>query len=220
MTSDSKALSPTVESGASDTQSSPFRWKPSRTTLKYGLVVVTLASLYGGLFLHYLWRSLSDWLTDITGVCLLAILFFSLRALFQRRWKEFAIFSATLVIAFLPGLGVKGHADWLFAEGFRIHASPSEEYLSRCKLIEFVEKGTKQTVGECESHGLYSGYAHTVIYDTTGELLLPVSHRTQDWQHAMSEFYSEEVLNSSEGRTRHIFGDFYDVGTGLAEERG
>ncbi len=220
MSSDSNASSPIVESDAGGAQSSTSGWRPTGTTLKYGLVVVALASLYTGMFLQYLWWDLSDWLTDMAFACLLAVLFFSLRALFRRRWKEFAVFFATLVITFLPGFGVVGHADWLIAEGFRIHASPIEKYLSDCKLIEFVEKGAKQTVGECESHGLYSGYAHTVIYDTTGELLRPVSHRTQDWQRAMFEFYSEEVLNSSERRTRHIFGYFYDVGTSLAEERG
>jgi len=220
MRSDSETLSPTIESGASRTRLSASGWKPSGSSLKYGLVVVTLASLYAGMFLQYVWCDLSDWLADITGLCLLAILLFFLRALFRRRWKEVAVFSATLVIVFLPGFGVKGHADWLVAAGFRIHTSPLEEYLSRCKLIEFVENGTKQTVGECESHGLYSGYAHTVIYDSTGELLKPVSHRTQEWQQAMSRFYSEDVLNSSKSRTSHIFGDFYNVGTSLAEERG
>lgn len=97
---------------------------------------------------------------------------------------------------------------------------PLKEYLSRCSLIDFIEDGTKQTVGWCESRGLYSGYGHTVIYDTTGELIRPVNHRTQEWQRAMSVFFSEQVLNSSEGRTRHISGDFYDVGNSIAEERG
>jgi hypothetical protein len=218
MSFDSEAVSSAVATGGNQARQPASCCK--LLELKLGLILVTLASLYAGMFLQYLWWDLSEWLTDLTLLCLLAILVFSLNALFRRRWKEFAIFSATLVVAFLPGFGVTRPVDWLYAEGFRIHASPLEDYLSGCRLIEFIEKGTRQTVGMCESHGLYSGYAHTVIYDTAGELVRPVSHRTQDWQRAMSAFFSEQVLNSPEARTRHIFGDFYEVGSSLSEERG
>jgi hypothetical protein len=175
--------------------------------------------MYGAVFLEFSFPDLSDWLFGSFLLSLPVMFFLILRALFQRRWKENAVFFAAGVVISLPLLGVQEPLQWIHVQGFRLHISPLEEYLSKCRLIEFVEKGTKQTVGECESHGLYSGYAH-VIYDTTGELLKPVSQRTQEWQQAMSEFYSDEVLNSSEGRTRHIFGDFYDVGTSLDEERG
>lgn len=99
------------------------RWKPSRTTLKYGLVVATFLGLYAGIFLSYVWWDLSEWLADLTGLCLLVVLLLSVSTLFRRRWREFAIFSAALIIAFLPALGVSGHVDWLYAVGFRIHAS-------------------------------------------------------------------------------------------------
>lgn len=218
MSSDSNAVSPAVEINARPSPAA--RWKTMRTTLKYGAAVVALASLYAAMFLQYLWWDLADWLTDLSLICVLAVLAFSLNALFRRRWKELAVYLAALVVAFLPAFGVTGPADWIYAEGFRIHASPLDDYLSGCKLIEFIEEGTKQTVGQCESHGLYSGYAHTVIYDTTGELIRPVNRRTQEWQKAMSEFYADDVLNSSERRTRHIYGNFYEVGNSLAEERG
>ncbi len=188
--------------------------------LKYLLVVISLVGFYVAAFLRYPAWDFAEWIIYITWACALAVVFFSISALFRRRWKELAIFSATLVIAFLPAFGVGWHLEWLLGEGFRLHASPVEQYLSQCKLVEFVENGIKQTAGQCESHGIYSGYARTVIYDTTGELLKPVSQRTPEWRHAMDEFYSEEVLASSEDRTRHIFGDFYEVGNSLAEERG
>jgi hypothetical protein len=60
----------------------------------------------------------------------------------------------------------------------------------------------------------------TVIYDPTGEILKPVNHRTQAWQAAMSEFYSDRILNSSEKRTVRIFGDFYAVDTFESEDSG
>ena len=182
------------------------------------MIILTLISLYASVFLTYLWWELSEWLADQAIICLLAIVASLLSSLVRRRWKRSAALFATLVIAFLPALGVSGHVDWLCALGFRIHAEPIEHYLAGCQLIEFIEKGAKQTVGECESHGLY--HSHTVIYDTSAELRHPVSHRTPEWRRAMSEFFSEEVLDSSEGRTRHIFGNFYDVATRLAEERG
>jgi hypothetical protein len=187
----------------------------------YFVAVVYLASVYIGAFLRYIQPNLSDYLEDLSLVCMLALICLAAWALFRRRWKAFAILVAVLFFSFLPGLGVEGPVRWLVAEGFRIHASPFENYLSRCKLIEFIEDDKKQTVGMCETHSQsYGEFYYTVIYDTTGELLKPVSHRTQAWQKTMSEFYSDDVLNSTEKRTLPILGDFYSVGTILAEERG
>jgi hypothetical protein len=203
-------------SSESESSSAAIRRK-SPTGLKYAIAIVTLASLWVSAFLTHLAWKFSDWLDDVSLVCVFVVLVLSVLALFRRKWKELALFSLTLAVAFLPAFGL-GPVDWLIAEGFRIHASPIEEYRSRCKLVDFVENGFKQTVGRCEGHSENQNeYFFEVIYDPTGENLKPVSHRTQAWQTAMSEFYSDKVLNSSERRTTHIFGDFYLVSTTLED---
>src|SRR5262249_1014096 len=124
------------------------------------------------------------------------------------------------LLPILPALGTGHELNRLISLGFRLHASPLSEYLSTCDLVDFVENGVKQTVGMCESRGLYRGYAHTVIYDTTANLLKPEAEKSPEWKQAMDKFYSEQVLATSQGRSSRIFGDFYDVGNSLAEARG
>ncbi len=78
-----------------------------------------------------------------------------------------------------------------------------------CRLTEFVENGIKQTVGYCRGfdHGTH---IIEVVYDTTGEFILPVSQRTPEWKRAMSEVLSPPVV-SEEGRARRMFGNYYSV---------
>lgn len=212
---DSTAPSASTEFGGVETAS-----PPSRALMKYVPATVPVACLYLSSFLEFSFSELSDWLFLLFVLCLPVMLFLTLRRLFQRRWKESVMLLAAGALIFLPAFGVGEPLQWVRSLGFRLHISPVEQYLSGCRLIDFFENDTRRTVGECESHGMYSGHALTVIYDPSGEILKPVSQRTQEWQRAMSEFYSEEVLNSSERRTRHLFSDFYVVGSSLAEERG
>jgi hypothetical protein len=189
------------------------------TLLKYLLVAVTLASWVAGQLLEYV-PHLSEWSFFVTAGCFVAVLVCALSALIRRKWNAFATFSITLLAMCLPGFGLTQPSDWLQATGFRIYASPIEEYLSRCRLVTFVEDGAEQKVGECESIATSSITWIIVIYDTTGQFVLPVARRTQGWKSAMGMLSSPKVFAESEGRGSHIFGNFYSIVIRLDEMQG
>ena len=190
--------------------------------LKYIIAVAALVGMYLSTFLAFVRWDLSDWLEGISIVCLLATLVFLIISLFRRRWRDAAIFAAMWLVAlsFRP-LGSDMQENWLAAQGFRIHASPVEKYLSKCDLIKFEEGGANQTVGECEvySEG-YETFLYSVIYDTTRNLLKPASQQSPRWKRAMDAFFGPKVLASSRERTRHIWHDFYLVSTTDDDDRG
>lgn len=219
----SDEMSADLETSSSATalaSASPNRRLP---VLKYSLALTTVVSLCSSAFLTYLWWDVADWLQHFAFVCLFAVLIFLMISLVRRRWKDAGIFVAVWLIALAFGpLGADlQQQNWLAVQGFRIHASPVQKYLSKCKLIEFVENGIKQTVGECEGHGDDEmSFDDSVIYDTTGNLLKPASEQSPQWKRVMDAFFGPQVLASSRERTRHIWGDFYDVSTNYDEERG
>jgi hypothetical protein len=183
------------------------------TPLKYVLIVVVLSSAYALSFLSYPLPTLSDWLVWIFLACWIPLFIFSLSALLRRNWKAVAIFSATWVLGYLPFAEfepVDRFRFWLSQQGFRIHASPVEDYLSKCRLTEFIEKGVRQTVGLCEVSG-GAAITYFVFYDTTGEIALPLSQRTPEWKDAMWHYPPKGVLRDSEDRAGHLFGNFYRV---------
>ena len=194
------------------------------TRLKFLLVISVAASGYSSPFLLYLLPTLSYWLFLISLICWIPLSFLSLSALFRRNRKAVAIFSATWALAVLPLLDpepVGRFRFWLLVQGFRVHASPLENYLPRCQLTEFVEKGTKQAVGDCESSGLsYASVSYVVFYDTTGELALPLAQRTPEWKDATRYYPAKKVLLESEDRAEHLFGNFYRVGIAIDEFEG
>jgi hypothetical protein len=148
----------------------------------------------------------------------------ALTAPFRHRWRELAILLLTLFFTFSAFVGAflgpeKGGIlpnRWLQETGFRIYAShlirstPPEEFLSRCKLVDYIEEdGGKQQVGGC-----YDGLRSTVwfrllvIYDPSGQLAWPAIERTLAWRLA--------VLHLPDGRSfvhdddvRHLVGNFY-----------
>jgi hypothetical protein len=182
--------------------------------LKYSLVVVTLVGWVAQQLLMYA-SHVSDW-SFVPGVaCLLTLFFGALWALIARRWKTLAIFCIPFVVMLLPQPG-----QWLRATGFRIHASPIEEYLAQCRLVTFVEDGKKQQVGECQGIPTSEITWDIVIYDTTGQLVLPRARRTQAWRSAVGMLSSPDVYIESEGRASHIFGDFYVIGVRIDELQG
>jgi hypothetical protein len=188
--------------------------------LAYAFMAVTVIITYVGDFLEYLRPDTADWLEGLSIACLLVTPVLILAALLFRRWSSAGILMATLLLSYLPAVGTGQSLNRLITLGFRIHASPLSEYLSKCDRIDFVEKGVNQTVGWCERRGFYSGYAHTVIYDTTGNLLKAEAEKSPEWKRAMDKYYSEEVLATSQGRTAHIIDHFYSVGHSVAEDRG
>lgn len=138
------------------------------------------------------------------------------------RWREFSIVSLPLVVTTIPGFGVTMPADWLKAVGFRIYASPIELYLSKCRLYDFVEDdGTKQRIGQCHSVSQTFDERVTVVYDTTGQFVLPLERRTSAWQAAVSQHLSAGLfLARKNDGWSHIFGNFYAVSVPLSREDG
>ena len=148
--------------------------------------------------------------------CLATLLFLFVGVVYRLWWKEFAIYLAILAVVLLPlyqaRLGIDLSLRWLYVIGFRIHASPLEQYLSRCHLIRFSENGREQSVGKCETLPSLSSEEYVVVfYDSTGELMLPISQRTPEWTAAMRQAGEGFTLAETEGRAFYMYGNFYDA---------
>jgi hypothetical protein len=211
MSADSSRSSATIESGGGGAGQPTSRWKPARSTIISILVAVIVGSSLGMSGLAFSFPCLPDRLVGVYFVCLLALLAFFLGTLFRRRWDEVPIFLAIWAVVLFPIYGDRAPLRWLYVEAFRIHASPIEEYLSRCKLIEFVESGVKQVLGRCEGLGIGGEAVLEVFYDTTGQFVLPVSQRTPEWKAAMWHVSPHAVLIDEEGRAQKLFGNFYEI---------
>ena len=186
-------------------------------------MVVVLAIWLAMHLLNFV-SDIADWPVDLFKVCWLALFFLALAAPFCRRWREFAISCLTLLFTFntfvlvflVPERGVVLPNRWLQETGFRIYAPhlipavPHEQFLSRCKLVDYSEEdGTRQQVGEC-GDGLRStlSFQITVIHDPSGQLAWPAIQRTLAWRLA--------VLHLPNGRffvhgdlAKHLVGNFY-----------
>ncbi len=182
------------------------------------VVFMVLFGPYGSAFLYFLLPGFVLWLFLAGVVCLIPMFAFSLAALFRLRWRLISILSAVWTLLALPFLGVVGPLGWLFGQGFHVSNLLTGDYPSQCRLSEFVEGGVKQTIGFCRSfdRGDYFDY---IVYDTTGEFLLPVSDRSVEWKSEMSKA-TEEGLESKEGRAHHLHGNFYHVYVPINEMRG
>jgi hypothetical protein len=191
-----------------------LRWMVTMKLLKYLLIAVTLVSWVADQLLMYV-PGFSDWSFLVFVGCINTLFVGALLALIGRKWNTLAIFSVAFVVILLPQPG-----QWLRASGFRIHASPIEKYLAQCRLVTFEEDGKKQQVGECQGIPSSDITWDTVIYDTTGQLVLPRDRRTQGWKSAMGMLSSPDVYIESEGRASHIFGDFYVIGVRIDELQG
>jgi hypothetical protein len=124
---------------------------PTIMRLKYHLAALAAVSWYVSAFLTYVMPTFAAWLPWIGLACCIPAFFISLSALVRRRWREVAAFAVSWVAVTLSFLDVNEPFNWLRRQGFSVHAFPTEQYLSRCRLTEFVEKGVKQTVGSCEA---------------------------------------------------------------------
>jgi len=213
MSTASAKSSSTDEAGANAQQPASHRKLPG-SKLKYLLLIAIVLIFAAGAFLSSSAPRVSDGLIWAYVACVLLLSFLFLRALFRRRWSEVAILCAMAPVVFYPYLGPDLSLRWIYVAGFRFHASPIEEYLSRCELVEFVEKGATQKVGVCESRGGSWNTVDVVIYDTTGELVLPVAQRTPEWTNAMGRFPPGKFVARSEGRAERLFGYFYDIEVG------
>jgi hypothetical protein len=184
-------------------------------SLKYLLVAVTLVSWAADQLLMFV-PDVWDWHEFIFAACFVTVVLSALWALIRRRWYTLAIFCLPLIVICL----VTQASKWLQATGFRIYASPIEQYLSRCRLVAFVEDGKKQQVGECEGIPTSSITWNAVIYDTTGQLILPRVQRTREWKSAVGILSSPDVYIETEGRASHLVGDFYVMSIRIDELQG
>ena len=195
-------------------RSSALRWMVTMKLLRNILVAAMLVSWVTHQLLMYV-PSFSGWSFLVCAGCILTLFVGALLALIGRKWNTLAIFFISFVVILLPQPG-----QWLRATGFRIHASPIEEYLAQCRLVTFEEDGKKQQVGECQDISTSEITWDIVIYDTTGQFILPPAQRTQGWKGAMGMLSSPDVYIESEGRASHIFGDFYVIGVRIDELQG
>lgn len=214
--SDAGSLAP----DGNDARPLTFRHVFSTATLKYLLFIAIPITWVVSGFLDYSAPDISDRILWAYPACVLALSVLFLGALFGRRWKEIAIFCAMSPVVLLPYLGLNEPLRWFRVEGFRFYVSPVQKYKSNCKLIEFLEKGARQQLGVCERRWQIGGGTLTVIYDTTGELMLPLSQRTPEWAKAMGRFSPGKFLTQSEDRAERLFGNFYEISVPLREHDG
>jgi hypothetical protein len=180
------------------------------------LAVVAVVFFYASVFLQYLTPVLSRCLIYAAVPIFLVMFILLLVALFRRRWRTVAIFALAGILVSPPYVGVYGPTTWLHRQGFRMHVALAGNYLSRCRLFDFVEDGIKQSFGACESSWL-GPIESTVFYDTAGQLTWPASRRTPGWKEAMSHFSPQEVLADLDDRADHLVGDFYLVDVNMDE---
>lgn len=180
------------------------------------LAIVAVVFPYASVFLFYLMPVLSRCLIYAAlPVWLLMSVLFAV-ALFRRRWRTAAIFGVAGILILLPHIGFSGSSAWLNRLGFRVHVASADNYLSKCKLVDFVEEGTKQSFGACE--GFSIGPVRSIVfYDTTGQLVWPASRRTSAWKEAASHFLHKEALLTSDNLGDHLTESFYLVDINMDE---
>lgn len=190
-----------------------FRRPPWMTCI---FAAITLLSWFGGRFLMFLWPEASDWLLPIGVVCAIIAMFWLIVCAFLPKPRGAPILLATLLIIQTVQMIDAQSKRGLIELGFRIHASPIEQYLARCKMFEFTENGERQAIGYCEGRaytegGFPPGQAMpTVMYDSTGNFLKPDTQRSREWKQAFDEAkeYGGDVRFRG---VSHLFGDFYLV---------
>jgi hypothetical protein len=144
----------------------------------------------------------------VSLVFLIPLLIFSGEAMYGRHWKLVAIFAIIWCLVGLPFL-TSSVPYWLSSQGFRFLTLLDRDYRSRCRLTDFVENNVTQTAGFCEGFDRGDNLDF-VVYDTTGEFLLPVSQRSPEWKQVMS-VATEKSLVSKENRASRLFGNYYRI---------
>jgi hypothetical protein len=223
MSSEAEPSASDAEPDRSSTETSSQRGRSIRRLLAYALFTVMLGMWILGPLLLFSYPTFVSQLVWVYLSCLIALFFLFLGVAYRLWWKELAIFLAIWAVVLMPWyvsrLGIDMPLAWLRGIGFRVHASPIEEYLSRCNLIRFSENGREQSVGECETiPGQTDEQYMTVFYDSTGEFILPVSQRTPEWTTAMRHFEPADTLTKSERRASHLYADFYVIGLSIYDK--
>lgn len=182
--------------------------------LTYIFAAITLLTWLGGRFLTFLWPGASEWLTPVGVVCAIIAMLWLFVCVFQSKPRSAPILLATLVIIQAVGMIEAQSSGGLIGFGFRIHASPVEQYLATCRMFDFTDGGEKHIIGACESQpyepGFPPGLAYlAVIYDPTGNLLKPESERSPEWTRAFDKIRENDVAILRFQGARRLSKDFY-----------
>jgi hypothetical protein len=194
----------------------------------YSLAAVVLISRLVQWTLYDITR-VSDWCWYIFTVGWFVLFFLALWGLIRLRWRAFAICALVLITTFPPALNYgaepisqfQGEVYRLYAL-YRIRAVPLEEFVSQCKLIDYVEDdGTRQQIGQCNQVGRGTFWHHfTLIYDPTGQFALPGYRRTTAWRLAVQGWTGSGSQGASfhpgafvagTNRGQHVVGSFYSL---------
>ncbi len=181
--------------------------------LKYILALFVATSWFATGFLSFLAPTVVPWIFWLSLACWIPLFFVFVSVLIRRRWKAAAMVSTALalgILCFVEPESVEPFRFWLLVQGFRIHAAPVEQYLSKCELTAFTEDGIGQQLGVCEGRMVSSNLFDAVFYDTTGQFALPPARRTKGWQDAMYPNNSHCYL-TEKAIAQPLFGKFYIV---------
>ena len=188
------------------------------------LAIVVLANWTAIHLLNYV-SDIGDWPFDLFKAFWLALFSLALIAPFLGRWREFATyclmlfitFGAFTVALFAPERGWVLPNRWLQETGFHIYAShlirsvPHQEFLSGCKLVDYIEEdGSRRQVGECDD-GLRSTlwFQIAVIHDPSGQIALPAIQRTLEWRLAVLHLPNGRFFVHDDKVAKHLDGSFY-----------
>lgn len=180
----------------------------------YALAGATLIGWFGGRFLMFLLPDASYWLLLMGAIGAIIAMIWLIACAFLPKPRAAPILLATMMIIQVASMMEPQSDGGLTGLGFRIHASPIEQYLATCKKFEFAENGETRAIRVCESSsyepGFPPGLAYlTVIHDPTGNLLKPESERSPEWKKTFETARETEAgILRFEGATR-LFGDFY-----------
>jgi hypothetical protein len=207
-----------AEAGLMSTSASFFS-RRACSVLAVWLVVGSIAFWAIAAILEYV-SSLAEWFFVLLAISLAVALLSVILMLFRLRWRDAICCALPLALAVLSHLYGTGPARLLQVAGFLIHAAPMESYLSRCRLIAFQEGDQQQQLGRCESISKWGDFNVTIIYDTTGEFLMPIQRRTRQWNSAIRDLPAGNFLTKPQGSSRHIYGNFYSVVLRAQDEDG
>jgi hypothetical protein len=190
--------------------------------LRYLPIIVALASWLLMHLLNFV-THFTNRLADLFCASWISLFVLALAAPFFRRWREFSVTVLVLLNTLQIFLDICLTTEpivlpnrWLQDSGFRIYAAhlirslPLDEFLSRCKLVDYVEEdGTKHQVGECrQALRATPDFSLIVVYDPSGQFVWPPVQRTLAWRLAVlhlpiGRYYVHDDIAS------HLVGNFY-----------
>jgi hypothetical protein len=181
-------------------------------------IAVPLLGVYGGYFCYFFAPSVLIWLFIAAFLFLIPLACHSIQALWYRNWRLSSVFALTWLLLIVPLTDLQVPREWLKILGFYAKTRLVSDYPSKCRLSDFVENGVTQTAGVCEEINR-EDYFEYVIYDTTGEFVLPAAERKPEWKRMMSVKIKDAPVDND--RTAyHLFGHYYAVVLSLADLTG